>query len=188
MKDYVVSGLLPHLSSELNGQGMYSFLFQSWDSLGRNLFVYDAVANPEPIIDWPTGKSLLKLLVAIVVITASTYVMYIHARSASSKKFGVFLSVPTLAALVVLPASATYHFILLLFPIALLLRDETLTQKSRTILVVLYCAIGFIPYGIAFRVAETAGVLFAFPRLLSVFLLFIVASWVLSRKPIEAAA
>ena len=94
----------------------------------------------------------------------------------------------TLAALVVLPASATYHFILLLFPLALLLRNEILTQKSRTILVVLYCAIGFIPYGIAFRVAETAGVLFAFPRLLSVFLLFIVASWVLSRKPIEAAA
>ena len=188
MEEYLVSALLPHLSSELSGQGMYSLLFQSWDSLGRNLFVYDAVANPDPLIDWPAGRTLLKLIVAIVVMAVSVFVMYLHSRSASSRRFNVFLSIPVLTILVILPASATYHFVLLLFPMALLLRDEALSIKTRLVTVVLYCIIGFIPYGYAFRIAETAGLLFAFPRLLIVLLLFIVVSWALSRKPVEAAA
>ena len=182
MKDYVVAALLPHLSSELSGQGMYSYLFQSWDSLGRNLFVYDVASNPDPVVDWPAGRTLLKMFVTIIVLATSIIIMYVHWRSSSSRRFIVFLTMPALALLVILPASATYHFILLLFPLALLLRDGALSARAATLVVVLYSAIGFIPYGLAFRMADAAGLLFAFPRLLIVSLLFFFVAWALSGK------
>lgn len=187
MRDYFFSAFLPHLSSELSGQGMYSYLFQSWDSLGRNIFIYDSAENPNPVVDWAAGKLFLKLLVAVVVLTTTILVLYVSART-QRHRFNVYVSMPALAMLVILPASATYHFILLLLPLVLLVRDNTVTATTKAILIGCYCSIGFIPYALAFKLSETAGLAFAYPRLWLVCLIFAVTTWALVRQPKPAAA
>jgi hypothetical protein len=181
MTEYLHVALLPHLSSDLSGQGMYGFLFQSWDSLARNLFVYDPVANPTPWVDWPAGRSILKVIITSTVAAITIAVLFINRRS--PQRMHIFLAMPALGALVLLPASATYHFILLLFPLGLLLTGSCFDRRVTNVLMVLYIAVGFIPYRGFFDMADANGLLFAYPRLWLVTLLFATTAWCLSRKP-----
>jgi hypothetical protein len=171
MKEYLTAALVPHLSSELSGQGMYSFLFQSWDSLSRNLFVYDPQANLEPWIRWDVGRSVMKLLVTALIGIVTIVVLV--ANRYSQHRFKIFIAVPALASFVMLPASATYHFILLLLPLALL-DERVVGPKTRYLVIALYITIGFIPYKWFFDLAESGGLLFAYPRLWLVTSLFII--------------
>jgi hypothetical protein len=174
MNEFFNSSLLPHLDGELDGQNLYSFQFQSWDNLFRNLFVFHAAENPTPLINWPAGKSILKIIVYAVVAISTLLVLFKNKNSQDEKKQIIFLSIPSLAALVILPASATYHFVLLVIPLALLLSSGLLRGKTKIVIVIIYLLIGFIPYGIFFRLANSYGVLFAYPRLLLLTILYLV--------------
>jgi hypothetical protein len=193
MNDYFTTAFLPHLGSDLSGQGMYSFPFQSWDSLARNLFVYDAVANPQPLIHWPAGRNLLKILVAIIVGSAGLLAMYrIRLIGAGPLEAGgrrpsaeIFMAVVSLAVLVVLPASATYHFVMLLLPLGLLIGNRILPQRIATVAIGLYVLIGFIPYGWFVGLADRLGLIFAYPRLWLITLLFAVVAVTLIRNRSE---
>lgn len=185
MSDYVSIALIPHLGSELKGQGMFSFLFQSWDSLARHIFVFDAEANPDPWINWPLGKTVLKMSVAILVGAATLWAM-IRTRS-SPRRTDIYVALVSLAALVVSPASATYHFALLLIPLALLVSGDLLPEKFRYALIAIYVMIGFIPYAWFFQLASHAGVIFAYPRLWLILLFFCVAIHGLLRKTANRA-
>jgi hypothetical protein len=162
---------------------MYSYLFQSWDSLARNLFVYESQFNTNPFIDWTAGRSVLKVTIAIIVLTASVAVLCRQTKMGTERRHQAFVAVPALAMMVILPASATYHFILLLLPLSVLLRDGLMDKRSQVIAIAIYSAIGFIPYGLMFSLAEHVGHLFAYPRLWLVTLLFGFVCWVFIRQP-----
>jgi hypothetical protein len=183
MHDYLVTALLPHLASELSGQGMYSFPFQSWDSLARNLFVYDAQANPDPWLNWPAGRTVVKLAITTLA-AASVLLILVKFRNSPDRKM-MFIALPALAVMAILPASATYHFVLLLLPLGLLLAGNTLSATTRIFAIAAYVAIGFIPYELFARVAESAGVIFAYPRLWLISLLFLVIVVDLVRRPVS---
>jgi hypothetical protein len=172
MDEFINSSFLPHLDGELSGQGLYSFQFQSWDNLFRNLFVFHATENTNPFIDWIAGRQVAKFLVYLIVIL-SMFAVLIKNRQMTENKEIIFLSLPALAALVILPATATYHFILLIFPLSILISSSLLKANMKTLILIIYGLIGFIPYGFCFRLGETYGVLFAYPRLFLVTLLYI---------------
>lgn len=181
MSAYLFSAFIPHLSSDLSGQGMFSPLFQSWDSLARNLFVYDAHLNPQPFLNWPAGRTVVKMSAVIFTVIPAGLIMYSHSRSLPVRQLCVYLSLPAMGLLVVLPASATYHFILLLIPLALVIRDRGLTTIA-WVNIALYCSIGFIQYELFFLLAQKAGIIFAYPRLWLMVLMFGLMVWSYTRE------
>lgn len=185
--EFFTSSFLPHLDGQLTGQGPYSLQFQSWDGLSRHLFTPDPIFNPNPFMNWPAGRTILKLSALFLTVSAMVLTLNHYKNACHQVRKAVFIVMPTLAALVVLPASATYHFVLLLVPIAVLI-SEKLLEGSRMIWVLtIYFLIGFIPYGFLFRLSENRGILLAYPRLLLMSLLFcVVTAGLLKKEPSPA--
>lgn len=182
IKEFIYSSFLPHLYGELSGQGLFSFHFQSWDNLFRNLFVYDPQFNPHPFLNWPQERVILKIFISIFILVPTTLVLIKFKSSPHYMRRSVFLSLPALAAIVLLPASATYHFILLISSLVLILQESYLDKKIKIMILITYGLIGLIPYGMAFRLGETWGLLFAYPRLWLVTILFILVLVALIKK------
>ncbi len=180
--EFFTSSFLPHLDGQLVGQGPYSFQFQSWDGLFRHLFEPDLRFNPSPFIDWPSGRFILKLLVLFLTLGVLTATLNRYKAAGNSERRTVFISMPTLAALTVLPASATYHFILLLVPVAMLISERLLERNLMIWMLTIYFLIGFIPYGFMFRLAETWGIVLAYPRLIGIVLMYWVIAIGLMKK------
>lgn len=165
----------PHLEGKIGGQGAYSYLYQSWESLFNFLFVYHPDLNPNPLINWPVGKAIAKFLVHSMVLTSMVWIIWkIRANKLVGEK-DIYLYLVGLAALVLLPASASYHFLLLTFPMALMIKVAAPdTQTLRLgMLVVPYVLIGFIPYGYLFAMGKEWVVVLAYPRLLLVSIIYI---------------
>jgi hypothetical protein len=169
--------LLHVLGQHLEGniQDPFSPIFQSWNSLFRRLFVFDPLHNPNPLVDSSTAY-LLSLccvysLVAISLVAAFKQSNHRFGKSSQSIQFALL----GIAGLLLLPASATYHFLLLALPVALLLdgKEWTIPQK---LLGVVYGFIGFIPYRY-FEQFQSKGILtvFSYPRLILMSGLFVVA-------------
>ena len=173
MSEFINSSFLPHLDGELKGQGLFSYQFQSWDNFFRNLFVYDEQFKPHPFIDWPAGKLILKIAIGFVILILTVLVLHRFKSSSTSVRRPIFLSLPALAALVFLPASATYHFVLLISSLILMLSKPYLPKKIRVIVLINYSVIGLLPYSLFFSLAKSYGLLFAYPRLWLMSCLFI---------------
>ena len=181
--EYVFTSLVSHVQSELPGQNMYSYHFQSWDSLLRNLLTYDLHYNPSPSINWSEGRHIIKLLIVTVLVIATASVMHNYRKASQEQRRAVFLSILPAAGMVILPASASYHFIFLLIPVALLIGGKVLNKKWQYFLIAIYCGIGSTPYGLVDKIAGLAGFVFAYPRLwlVSAFYVVMVVGLVRSR-------
>ena len=167
MNDFFQLAFLPHLDAHLTGQNMYSFYFQSWDGLLRNLFVFSAESNPEPFIPWALGKTIGKAIIYSSVLVSLVIAMrrVLDLKLPKPISGPILLALPVFAAFVVLPASATYHFVMLVVPMVLMLNCDFLNYGEKIGITIIYTLIGFIPYGLCFTLASRAGLLFAYPRL-----------------------
>jgi len=177
-QQFIVSVLGQHLQANLTLQDPFAYNFQSFDSLFRRLFVHEATLNPRPFIDAPILHQGLKYL-AIAVFGLLTLRELLRLRSSSSDRaLPLGIALCGILGLLISPAGATYHFVLLWLPVALLFvcfdRLEMLQEKW--LLAVVYTSIGFIPYSLlaAFDGNGLQSVL-AYPRLLLMILLFAVA-------------
>jgi hypothetical protein len=170
-----LSRVLPHhLAGEI--QDPFSPTFQSFDSLFRRLFIYDPALNPSPLVASPRIYTLALggVLLAVVALTACA--CRAIAGSREREKFGLQLAIVTLAGLLILPASATYHFLLLLIPVAVFLsRDVKAWGRVEFTLVGAYAMIGFLPYRVFRGFEHTPAVPLAYPRLWLMTVLFICA-------------
>lgn len=161
-----------HLQSQLSGQDPFASVFQSFDSMLRRMFVHNERLNPSPAIDAPVLFSALKtgIVLAVIGLTAVAIILY-HRRT--SDHAGAFMLL-SLGGLLVSPASATYHMLVLWLPVGLLLvltRSHGLNAHYRVALAS-YAAIGFIPYSF-FRQFEGGWVTpLAHPRLFLLVVLF----------------
>ncbi|MGC4022298.1 MAG: glycosyltransferase [Cyclobacteriaceae bacterium] len=171
MTEFFKSSLIPHIGGDLQGQNPYSFQFQSWESLFRNLFVLDPEFNPHPWINIPMLKNVFLALIIISIGTFTSIILF-QFRS-HEKKEAVYFSLPALAAMVVFPASASYHFILLLVPIIILMSSFIFDKSYSFIAISIYVAIGFIPYSWFFHLGEN-GTAAAYPRLYLLVILYFV--------------
>jgi hypothetical protein len=92
------------------------------------------------------------------------------------------MAMPMLGALVILPASATYHFVLMLVPMLLLVSSHLVSSTVNGFMIGAYILLGYLPYVALFRIANQIGVVFAFPRLLLVSFIFCLVSIVMIRQ------
>jgi hypothetical protein len=174
--EFIYSAFLPHLDGNLNGQGLYSFQFQSWDNLFRNLFITDLTYNPNPVVDFPSGRITSKLFVGIIILSLTVFALRQTRTQATNVRRLVYISLFSLASLVMLPVSATYHYILLTPAVVLLLHSRILKGVNLYLIGASYVLIGIIPYGIAFKLGRELNLFFAYPRLWLVTLIFLLCT------------
>ncbi len=169
--------LLGHLNGNIEGQGQHVIAFQSFDSFFANIFVYHPVANPEPILDWPMGKLLGKFLtILIIAFFAFRCLKKLHTSGNTVNQDYVHIVVG-MATITVLPASAAYHFILLLFPFLLLIKTQVgRCQKNQILLLIALFALVMnstfvnIPFTSGIRLVD---LIFDYPRLWTMTALYI---------------
>lgn len=173
--------LFRHLNGNLSGQGQFSFTFQSIDALLANLFIHDALHNPDALYYFPVLKTGLKLLFAgtLVLITAAVHVTF------KSAPKGFKIASAVIAGSLIIPASATYH-LLLIFPALLLVFAELKSKRGINLLVVLTlitCSV--LPHHIPQVGNHVVNTLLHFPRLyglLALYIYVVVLQWRYSFK------
>jgi hypothetical protein len=181
-RHFIEGVLIPHLSGNI--QNRFSMNFQSWNSLLARLLIFDSTLNPNPVFNSPLGYSLGLLAVYCAVVTLLVIGLRRTAQTWGSSALSVEFSLLCIGGIVLFPASATYHFLLLSIPISILLAlGEKSWSIEQKILVALYACIGFIPYSLL-RVFDGNGLLtlFAYPRLILTTMILVVALLFVARS------
>lgn len=182
--DFFRNAMLPHLTGSLSHQTPYASVYQSWDSLLRTLFVLNPVENPAPLLEWPPGYVVGKFIVVALVLSSMGYALSRLKAYSDWQSTYLRFSVVAFAALVLLPASATYHFLLAIFPIALFAAatEDRQLRSFRIAAIAMYSAIGFLPLGF-FGTFYGNGpeIVLAYPRLFLVSAIFGTVVWRIHR-------
>lgn len=165
--EFLRSVLPNHIQSNLSQQDPFSTAFQSFDSLLRRLFVYDAVRNPHPVtIAWGLYLALKTAITLLVSALAGLGIYKAELRGGSAQRLSI--SLLGILGLLIAPATATYHFVLLWLPVGLLLshlRDES-RHRLLALCLGLYTAIGLLPYTLFQSLSGSGlGALVLYPRL-----------------------
>lgn len=161
---YLSKVLLPHLNGEIKGQAVTSISFQSFPSLFSNLF-HSSLA-----------VTIATQVVNLSVLITTAYLLFSIKKHELSTNYT--LSVLGFAALLLLPASASYHFVLLIFPFVLFLYQYQKDQPSANLYPILgiYAAIGYFNIGFTKFLWETTNPLLkvlCYPRLGMLLIVFI---------------
>lgn len=170
--DFLNRIVLSHVGGDIPGQAHYHVMFNSWHSLLRRFFIDDAGAPPAPIVNWPAGFTV-GIACAFMAVGATTWYAWTRAKQDGERRLAARFSVLTLAALTLLPAGATYHILLLIPPVALLLAPRGKWSLAQWILLIGYLAIAFMPYGFFFQFDGRGWLtLLAYPRLWALCVMF----------------
>ncbi len=142
-KGFADKVLIRHVNGDLSSQSSFAFAFQSWNSFLRNCFVFDPVENPDPLIRSGFLFELSRILVYSGYIFTAVITM-VRVRMHTS----LLIAFSLLFLLAVLPASATYHYILLSLPFLLIIHWLKTYCKSYSLqlLTGMYAGIGFVPF------------------------------------------
>ncbi len=162
-----------HANGNLSGQGQFATTFQSIDALLANLFIYDADLNPNAVFDLPKLKGVLKLLFAGMLVWISIKAF----RQGVRKTKDLSIAICILAASLLIPASATYHLLLLIPAILLLLnfmRNKGQNNWEVGILILLtFISCNLLPHHIpTLEFNHSINTLIHFPRLYGLLSLF----------------
>lgn len=166
--------LFSHLNGELSSQSNYAFSFQSWNSFLRNLFVYDRFDNISPVYNSLAAFYCVRAVVYIVFTAAAILVLY---RLRKNKNIIVYyIIILSFLSFVLSPASASYHLLLLILPVILLLKLASgLPPLYSIYFIVLYAIIGFSPIPLRIMNKNTVGLFLSFGRLWLIVTLYISA-------------
>jgi hypothetical protein len=177
-RQFLAQVLVDHLMGKLGTQDPFAVSFQSFDSLFRRLFVPDAQYNPHPAYAAPWLHSGVLIVTKAAILAATFITLRKVNQRRSDGAVAASLGILGVATLLLAPATATYHIVLLWLPIALLVQycvDRDM-RFSAAALVLIYVAIGFSPYRFVARF-DSSGFLtvLAYPRLLLLCGVFLVA-------------
>lgn len=175
-RQWLMHVLINHLQGNLSQQDPYAFTFQSLHSLLRRMFVFDAQRNPLPLVNSTMLYNVvLYTIMSLLIASAVVATMRILRRDPTTEKNLTVLSTLTL---LLAPATATYHFVLLWLPVGILLRHY-LDNGERTLALVtlcIYAAIGFLPYSWFERFSgQGIATIVAYPRLLLMAVLYLLS-------------
>jgi glycosyl transferase family 87 len=169
-----------HLIAQLALQGPFTTSFQSFDTLYRRLFLFDASSNPDPFAVLPGLEpvALAATKLTLFALALATIVRLSRMRGAAAR--GPSIGILGIAGLLLAPATATYHLVLLWLPLALLADDYRRSGAYlRAALVLgLYALIAFFPYRFT-QPFEGRGALtiLAYPRLILLLAMFVAACY-----------
>ncbi|HTK83307.1 MAG TPA: glycosyltransferase family 87 protein [Bacteroidota bacterium] len=172
--EFFTQVLRPHVGGNI--QDPFSANLESWNSLLRKFFVYDPLLNASPILHSNEVFVFMLSLVIAAAVGAACWALYRSRLNTGPRPEHEDLQAALimLTGMLLLPASATYHFLLLILPVGLFLRRADFRNIWEKILVITYLTIGFLPYRF-FRVFEGKQYLtvLAFPRLWVMTVMFI---------------
>ncbi len=176
--EYILSVFPEHLQSQLSHQDPFSPAFQSIDSLFRRLFVYDANRNPNPLVQAAIFYPMLKWLIIGLLTAALAHGVHRMERSAAPAREPLSVALLGIWGLLIAPATATYHFLLLWLPVGCLLSHlrESGSRRLFGLGIGAQIGIGFLPYS-RFVYSGDRGLLMLaeYPRLWFTLVLFLVA-------------
>jgi hypothetical protein len=188
-EEFLHSVLGAHLTANLSLQSPFSASFQSFDALYRRLFVPDAALNPQPWLVSPRLDIVALILTKSVLFATAIVTLRRCARGGTIDSVAFSVGMLGILTLLLAPATATYHFVLLWLPVGLLINQ--FYREGRPVLASLmlgmYALIGFMPYG------HTAGfegrgalTVLSFPRLFALLAMFwLCVCFVWSRRDAE---
>ncbi len=179
--DFINTVLFNHLNGKLEGQIPYASAFQSWNSLALNAFVKDEILNPQPVFDWPTGTVFLKGVVFLSLVSILFYVLYKLRNHPKLPSYTlVFVS---LFAMAFSPVSASYHLLLLLLPLAILIDLQKNNERFIAFIVCFIFLFGFSGFLFDFLNSKVSFLPLRFYRLILVNGFFVVTGiWVANTK------
>jgi hypothetical protein len=157
-----------HMIGILSRQDPFTASFQSFDSLFRRLFVFDAMNNPRPFFA-SVPLQIFGVMVAKMSLLAAAVAALVRLdRSRSAHAAAVSLGIIGVLAMLLAPATASYHFVLLWLPVGLLvgylIRERAVGLA--VCVVSMYALIGFFPYKFTMALDGRGALsVLAYPRL-----------------------
>jgi len=147
-RQFLSSVLGNHLLGHLSMQDPFTASFQSFDTLYRRLFIADPGANPRPWLDLPVLQPVCVALTKMALLLAACATLVKLKRADAAGAVAPSLGILGMLLLLLAPATATYHFVLLWLPVGLLI--NYFARAGRHLLAALllgaYALIGFFPY------------------------------------------
>jgi len=174
-EDYLSSVLGNHLIAKLDMQDPFTARYQSFDSLFRRLFIFDATLNPRPLWALPPLYGIGLIITKVSIFLAAIATLIKLARSGAANTNAMSIGILGIFTLLVAPATATYHFVLLWLPVGLVMNCFFRESAPLYAYFVLgaYSLIGFFPYGHAYRFEGRGGLtVLAYPRLFLLLAIF----------------
>jgi len=173
-----LSGVLgSHLVGNMQMQDPFTASYQSFDSLFRRLFVYDSTVNPQPWLDLPRLQVVGVLITKVAIFAVALASLFKLAHGNTADPAGPSVGILGILTLLLAPATASYHYVLLWLPVGLLanhFRGER-AYAYASLMVGLYAFIGFLPYGLAYSFEGHGGLtVLAYPRLFLLLAMFAV--------------
>jgi len=167
-EDFLATVLRNHLTGDASVLDPFSAVYQSFDTLFRRLFVFDAAANPQPLLSLPGFAGIGASVTKASIFLAAIATLVKLARGGAANIDAPAIGILGILTLLLAPATATYHFVLLWLPVGLLigyfLREGA--PSYAYFILGAYALIGFFPYGRAYRFEGRGGLtLLAYPRL-----------------------
>jgi len=175
-EDFLSTILGNHLIGKIDMQDSFTASFQSFDSLFRRLFIFDAAANPQPLVALPILQIIAVIVTKASILSAAVVTMVKLARSGVAAATAPSIGVLGILTLLLAPATATYHFVLLWLPVGLLVGYffQERTPVRAYLILGAYALIGFFPYQPAYAFEGRGGLtVLAYPRLFLLLAMFI---------------
>jgi Glycosyltransferase family 87 len=175
-EDFLSSVLGNHLIAKLDLQNPFAVSYQSFDSLFRRLFIYDATLNPQAPFALPRLQGIAVSITKASILLAAIGTLVKLARRGGDGAAGPSIGILGVVTLLLAPATATYHFVLLWLPVGLLI-DYFVRQGARVrayFILGIYALIGFFPYRYTIPFEGRGGLtVLAYPRLFLLLAMFI---------------
>jgi hypothetical protein len=177
---------LSHLNGELSSQSKYATQFQSWNSFLRNVFVYDSVENNSPLYNSIILFHVFRLIVYFIFPAVSILIIY---KLRNHQDFvPISTIILSLLVFVLSPASASYHILLLILPVVLLLNLSFGKYPYYALIFIsLFSLIGFSPFLLKKINWQGSGLFFVYGRLWLEIILYLVSVWFILIKSMNAS-
>lgn len=172
--DYFHNVLFQHLNGNLDGQSPWSPSFQSWNSLGHQLFLIDKIENPHPFFPSEKMYVIFKFLIYFFTLISVAYLYFKFRKQPDFIEAS--LSLTSMTILLLSPASASYHSLLLLFPITLMGNILIVRENGRGFILLIFLTglIGFLPWILEVLSLRSTSIILAYTRLWLNTILFVV--------------
>jgi Glycosyltransferase family 87 len=175
-EDFLSSVLGNHLIAKLDLQDPFAVSYQSFDSLFRRLFIYDPTLNPQAPFALPRLQGIAVLITKASILLAAIGTLVRLARTGGDGATGPSIGILGIVTLLLAPATATYHFVLLWLPVGLLI-DYFIRRGARArayFILGAYALIGFFPYRYTIPFEGRGGLtVLAYPRLFLLLAMFV---------------
>lgn len=181
VKTFVLDALPRHLYGQI--QDPYAVAFQSWNSLFRRLFIPEPDLNPHPLADLPFLFPVLKNLVIWLIVGVALFAVSRIKLRPRGDEFLIQMSLICMAALLLSPGGATYHFLLLtpgaVFSFSVLVRQGRV--RAAALVAVLFFLVNLPHYLWLRPLAQGVWTPIAYTRLWMLLALFLLVIWLFSK-------